>query len=212
MFVRVHAFTTGQIREGGCRKVHCPSSVGTIVLCWRSASVWQGVVSARRRTFEKVVRAQAVDRIRFVRFAECDFMTTRTPFASFGSSCRMRIASGSTTEGFYRFVPCVDDSVVGECTREPQLSTRQQHWCAKLLNSNPLRPTLCHKFQQAAEIGLGVRGSLVRIQSSRPIFKFPNKPAIYSDSRRSLLCLDLLTHCQEVCCESMTPSRMVSTS
>ena len=40
---------------------------------------------------------------------------------------------------------------------------------------NPLRPTLCHRFQQPAGIGLGVRGSLVRIQSSRPIFKISKK-------------------------------------
>ncbi len=35
---------------------------------------------------------------------------------------------------------------------------------------NPLRTTICHRFQESLGIGLGVRGSLVRIQSSRPIF------------------------------------------
>ena len=34
---------------------------------------------------------------------------------------------------------------------------------------NPLRTTICYRFQQSGGTGLGVRGSLVRIQSSRPI-------------------------------------------
>src|SRR5688572_1332097 len=47
----------------------------------------------------------------------------------------------------------VDDSVVGECIKKPQLSTTRHYRCAKAFTSNPLRPTICHKLQQAAEIG-----------------------------------------------------------
>ena len=56
----------------------------------------------------------------------------------------------------------VGDSVVRECNKRPQLSTTRHYGAAKAFTSNPLRTPLCHKLQQPAEFGLGVRGSLIR--------------------------------------------------
>ena len=79
----------------------------------------------------------------------------------------LEVPLAATKGGRVRQQLNVDDFVVGECIREPQLSTVCPNGGCNCFTVNLLRPTICNRFQQSAEIGLGVKGGAGPAYASR---------------------------------------------